>query len=441
MPRKQHEPGKAVGQADIAQGSLGQFGHLLGRKADVPVLGSRHGFGAMQPQPGHRRGPREPAGDAAEAAGRPRKLDPRDQRNRRQHAQAGRQQRAAGHAEAAHVNLMRCRGQQTPRRAASPIGVAQRVHDFLGHPMPRLNDDRTQRREMGVGDAPIVNRHAKEPGHAERLDVAADFLNVAAKRLLAGVDAKHRLKARRGLAGGRLLGVHPQRVERLTLKVPFECPMQQPASLEIAKGVDLRDQRQPILARQSSQATGRPAHHLRQLKDDEGRPVAGGQRSLVASGHQHAPQLIQLPDLEGRALDEMFDRQAFQNQVDRHELQQRASRRGRREAVGAQFHMPQQAGPTAQRQQRRLQDVGPFLFRIAENAQRFANRLERLHLAIAKPGDFSRQAVRPMMGRPALSPIEVKKRLVKAVGFGRHRPTGQALVGERRAKADQQVVR
>ena len=95
------------------------------------------------------------------------------------------------------VKLVRGRAQRAARLGPAPVRFLQRIDDLLGHPMLRLDHDRTKGGEMGIGHAAIVNRHAEETGRAERLRLGNQLFQVPAERFLARVDAKHGLESRR----------------------------------------------------------------------------------------------------------------------------------------------------------------------------------------------------------------------------------------------------
>ena len=181
----------------------------------------------------------EPAERSADPGRQPREQHAGHQRDRSQHAQAGGQQRAAGDAAAADVHLVRGRAQRAARLGAAPVRFLQRVHDVLDHPVLRPDDDRAQGREVGVGGAAVIHRHAEEAGRAERLGVGRDLLQMAAERFLARVDAEHGLKSRRGDPARWRAACSGQRVERLRAEAALEGQVKHPPPLEPRKCFDL----------------------------------------------------------------------------------------------------------------------------------------------------------------------------------------------------------
>ena len=67
---------------------------------------------------------------------------------------------------------------------------------------------------MGVGHAPVIDRHAEESGGAERFGIGRHLFDVAPERFLARVDASDQLKAGGVYPSRFALRIRGNRIER-----------------------------------------------------------------------------------------------------------------------------------------------------------------------------------------------------------------------------------
>ena len=165
-------------------------------KPEYVPMGGAHVL-AIQLQPSSRRRDRRLL-YAAPSRREPREDHAQDQRHQRQPAEHRHQHRAANGQPAPemHVVAEESGGAplQTPRASGEPIGV--RI-DF-GHVVRRADRHRAERPRVRVGDALVIHRDVEKSRRAERLARRLDFLQMAAERFLALVEAEDRLE-RRGL--------------------------------------------------------------------------------------------------------------------------------------------------------------------------------------------------------------------------------------------------
>ena len=228
----------------------------------------------------------------AEPGGQPREQRPGDQRDRGQHADRGRQQRPDGERPAADVDLVRRRAQR-PRGPAPAAGAppASSSTTLLDDPVLRAHHDRAERDEVGVGRPPVVHGDGEEPGGAERLGVRGDLLEVPAERLLALVDAEHRLEPRRGRGvGAGLRGVQGEGVERPGVEAPLVGQVEDPPPLDAPENASISPTSAGPLRRRSAGAAPRASSRAPGRAGTPGTPAA--RRSAARRRPMPPPQLV-----------------------------------------------------------------------------------------------------------------------------------------------------
>src|SRR5262245_15722520 len=156
------------------------------------------------------------------------------------------------------MEAMRDPPEPAPRLGLEPAGVLERVSRLLLHVVARLDIDRAERPEVGLGHAPIVHRRAEEAGDTERLARRGHLFEMPPQRLLTLVDAAADLKGRRavrspGVAIRDPAGMDHQGVERLVAVVPLEGMMVDPPPFETSKRLDLLNQPRPLGLREPPQ--------------------------------------------------------------------------------------------------------------------------------------------------------------------------------------------
>ena len=110
------------------------------------------------------------------------------------------------------------------------------------------------------------------------------------------------------------------------------------------------------------------------------------------------------------------------------------------DAVAADLDLPDHPAPAAQGQQRRGEERLPLGLGDAQDLERLADRLQRPDLLVLQPGQLRGQPAQPAVGRPARLAVQRAEGAEEPLVAAGQRPVGQALVEERGAEADQQVV-
>ena len=252
----EHQAGKPRGHAQLAKHLLRDLRHLVDGVAKMPGLGPRCPIGPLELQAGQRRGPDKPAQRTIEPRRVPREEGARDQGYRSQHADHGCEQCSQGQRPAAHVEPERRHAQGAPRLLAKLVGLFIAVDHPLDDPVPRTDHARAKGYEMRIGRPAIVHRDREEACRAERRRVRSQFLDVAAHRLFALVEAEDRLKPRLAWSRGRVTDMESHSVRGLRVEAPLVGQVEDPPALEPAEGVDFLEDRSPFLFVQAVEDIG-----------------------------------------------------------------------------------------------------------------------------------------------------------------------------------------
>ena len=246
----------------------------------------------------------------------------------------------------------------------------------FGDPVPRLNDNRTQGREMRVSSAAVIHGYAVESRGTESFDVGSELLQMPTKRLLPLVQTAHHLEPRVLNPLRATSGMNAEGVECLNGEAALVRAVEQPPPFQVRKRFDLLEERCPLLTIQAEQFFGQPAEQLCQSEDEEGSLRGAGAAGQRCSVTQYAAQLIQ-GYVKSRDPGDMCSRQPIQQQADRQEFQQAAGGRRVGHAVAADFNLLDHSAPAAKGQERGGKELFPFPFWHAQRRQRFEHGTQR----------------------------------------------------------------
>ena len=263
----------------------------------------------------------------------------------------------------------RCRMRVAP--GPQPVLAVVDVDDLLDDPVLGADDRGTERDEMRVGRAPVVHGDRVEPGRAVCDGLGSQLLHVAADRLLALVDAEHRLEPRRiGLRGAVLgLGVDRHGVERLGVEAPLVGQVEDAPALQVGERLDLLHELRPAGSVHSVEHVGREFEDLRDLEDEE-RTLLDARRPLaVAVPPDQPPEgAHRRGDAQGGPRG-VGQSEAIQQETDGQEFDEAPRRHRPHHAVLAKLDLVDHAAPPREREQGGRQELLPLVLGHAEERQ------------------------------------------------------------------------
>ncbi len=218
----EHQRREAIANADVLEDAAHDVRHLPDREADMRSDRWRSVL-PVQLQTGS-----DGAGRVFLHAGppgrEPGEHHAQHQRDQRQPAERRHQQGAADGQPAPQVHVVAEEPGgaplQAPRASRELIAVCLDFGDIVIGP----DGHGTERPRVRVGCALVIHRHVEESRGATGLAGRLDFLQMAAERLLALVEAEDRLKCRR--PGGRLRRMMRQRPVQAMANRSLECLVQ-----------------------------------------------------------------------------------------------------------------------------------------------------------------------------------------------------------------------
>ena len=380
----------------------------------------------------------DPPGPLAEPRRQPGEQDAGDQRDRGQHARARRS--APPRARTIRVPTWNwCEARPSARRT-------RRVRRCVSCPAaPR----RAPRPSAADGSRPgRAGRSARRPRRgstsprrrtrrAERLAVRGDLLEVPAERLLALVDAGDDLEPRAMARGAGACRASASSVWRGT---GARRRGGTPAAARRGRTPRSRRPARPTRRRESVEFVRRPAEDLGELEDRERPLLDGGRCPRAQVAPELGPQTGQRPLVAERLAGRVSQREPVQEQPDREELVRLSGRAGCGDAVARSSicrtipPQPRRASSVAAR------NCVPLRLRNPKRVERFAHRFERPDAGVLEPGSFRRQSAQPASGGAGCRAVDRAERTEEAAFAVRQRPVGDALVEERGAEPDQDVV-
>jgi hypothetical protein len=263
---------------------------------------------------------------------------------------------------------------------------------------------------------------------------------MAAQRLFPLVDAKDRLKARRGRFRTRLAVVQGKGVERLYVETALVGQVKDPAPFDSRKRLNLFQEGCPVRLAQPVQLRGGPAEDLRELENHESPLFGTRQPPRTQAAPEFRPQRPQGAGEAEHFSGQVRQRQPVQQKPDRQELDQAVFRNGADRPIAALLEEANHAGPAPQRQERGGEEVVPLGFVYPEGVERLPDGLQRVDVPVLEAAQFGGQSAQPAVRRPERPAVQRAEGAVEPLVPPGELPASQSLVQERTAEADQYVV-
>ncbi len=259
-------------------------------------------------------------------------------------------------------------------------------------------------------------------------------------RLLPLVDAEHGLELRRPGFLTPFAIVKGEGVERLRVESPLVGQVEQAPALERREHLDFFHEGAPVPHVQPVQFPRCPAEYLRELEHQEGSLLDLERPGRVDALAEFIPQRAQRAREPEGVPGRLRQRQPVQEQPDRQELDQASFRHGVDHPIAALLEESHHARPAAQGQEGGREEVVPLPLVHAEGVEGLPDRLQGADVPVFEAAELLGQPAQPAVGWPAGRAVQRAEGAVEPLVPSGELPVGQALVQERPAEADQDVM-